>query len=178
MINNMRVTAVPNIHMAITRFCKPNEIAFFVDGDDEIISRKAFQIFNAVYQAKRPAIAYSISLEYWLEEDMVKDGWSLPYKEEEKANNSYREVAQKISHLRSFRVDLYLEIKENDLKNKEGEWFNSTYDEVICLPMLEMSCGNIEYIDEHLYFYAYGTGLNDRQVDDKLQYSIAQYVRK
>jgi hypothetical protein len=74
---------------------------------------------------------------------MVKDGWSLPYKEEEKANNSYREVAQKISHLRSFRVDLYLEIKEKDLKNKEGVWFNSTYDEVICLPMLEMSCGNI-----------------------------------
>jgi hypothetical protein len=63
------------------------------------------------------------------------------------------------------------------LKDEKGEWFTSTYDEVICLPMLEMSCGNIEFINEYLYLYSFGTGLNDRQVDEKLQYSIAQYVK-
>jgi hypothetical protein len=60
--NKKQVTAVPNIHMAITKHCKPNEIAFFVDGDDELVGQKVFQVFNAVYQKKNPAIAYSISL--------------------------------------------------------------------------------------------------------------------
>lgn len=43
--------------------------------------------------------------------------------------------------------------------------------------MLEMSCGNIEFINEYLYLYSYGTGLNDRMVDEKLQWNIAQYVK-
>lgn len=54
-----------------------------------------------------------------------------------------------------------------------NEWFTSTYDEVICLPMLEMSCGNIEFFEEYLYLYVYGTGFNDILVDNKLQRSIA-----
>ena len=90
----------------------------------------------------------------------------------------YRDVSQKISHLRSFRVDLYLKIKQKDLKFDDGRWFTSCYDEVICLPMLEMSCGNIEVIYEYLYLYVYGTGYNDRAVDEGLQYSIAMFVKK
>lgn len=141
--NKKQMTAVPNIHLAITKHCKPNEIGFFVDGDDELVGRKVFKVFNAIYQGKKPAVAYSISLEYWVYDNFIKDGWSKPYTDEEKTKNMYRDVPQKISHLRSFRIDLYLQIKERDLKDVNGEWFTSTYDEVICLPMLEMSCGNI-----------------------------------
>lgn len=60
--NTRKRTAVPNIHMSITKYCKPNEIGFFVDGDDEILGRNTFKMFNAIYQNKNPAIAYSISL--------------------------------------------------------------------------------------------------------------------
>jgi glycosyltransferase involved in cell wall biosynthesis len=175
--NKKQMTAVPNIHMAITKHCKPNEIGFFVDGDDELVGRKVFKVFNAIYQSKKAAVAYSISLEYWVYDNFIKDGWSKPYTDEEKTKNLYRDVPQKISHLRSFRIDLYMQIKERDLKDVNGEWFTSTYDEVICLPMLEMSCGNIEYIDDFFYLYVYGTGYNDRLVDSSLQWSIANYVK-
>lgn len=60
--NKKQMTAVPNIHMAITKHCKPNEVGFFVDGDDELVGRKVFKVFNAIYQSKKPAVAYSISL--------------------------------------------------------------------------------------------------------------------
>jgi hypothetical protein len=30
---------------------------------------------------------------------------------------------------------------------------------------------------EYLYLYSYGTGLNDRQVEEHLQWGIAQYVK-
>ncbi len=56
------MTAVPNIHMAIVKHCKSDQIGFFVDGDDELVGRKVFKVFNAIYQRKKPAIAYSISL--------------------------------------------------------------------------------------------------------------------
>ena len=45
------------------------------------------------------------------------------------------------------------------------------------MPMMEMSCGNIEVIHEYLYLYVYGTGYNDRAVDDVLQRSIAMTVK-
>lgn len=77
--NKKQMTAVPNIHLAITKHCKPNEIGFFVDGDDELVGRKVFKVFNAIYQRKKPAVAYSISLEYWVYDNFIKDGWSKPY---------------------------------------------------------------------------------------------------
>jgi hypothetical protein len=74
-------------------------------------------------------------------------GWSAPYTANEKKNNMYREVDQKISHLRSFKANLFLKIAEKDMKDDEGQWLRSTYDEVICLPILEMACGKVEYVD-------------------------------
>jgi hypothetical protein len=38
-----------------------------------------FKVFNAIYQSKNPAVAYSISLEYWVYDNFVKDGWAKPY---------------------------------------------------------------------------------------------------
>ena len=82
-------------------------------------------------------------------------------------------MPQRIAHLRSFKVKLFLNIKEADLKEHNGEWFKSTYDEVICLPILEMSCGRNVYVDEYFYLYNFGIGTNDLQVDGGLQKRIA-----
>lgn len=101
-------------------FCKSNEIGFYVDGDDELVGKMAFKIFNAVYQDKSPAVAYSIAFEWWIQDGFVKDNWSQEYTDIEKKNNMYRDVGQKISHLRSFRIDLYRQIKEKDLKFPNG----------------------------------------------------------
>ena len=56
-------------------------------------------------------------------------------------------------------------------------WLTSAYDEVICLPILEMSCGRIEYVEEFFYLYNVGIGTNDRVVDGDLQLRVAQYVK-
>ena len=54
------------------------------------------------------------------DDNFVKDGWSKVYTDEQKAGNLYRDVPQKISHLRSFRIDLYMLIKQRDLKDENG----------------------------------------------------------
>lgn len=48
---------------------------------------------------------------------------------------------------------------------------------MICLPILEMSCGRIVYVEEFFYLYNFGIGTNDLQVDPGLQKSIADYVK-
>jgi phospholipid N-methyltransferase len=107
----------------------------------------------------------------------VYRGWSQSYSDDDKKNNRYRDVIQKIAHLRSFKAKLFLKIKEADMKDAKGEWYTSTYDEVICLPMLEMSCGRIIYIEEFFYLYNFGLGTNDLQVDQGLQKRIADEVK-
>lgn len=40
-----------------------------------------------------------------------------------------------------------------------------------------MACDSIEYIDEYLYLYNYGTGNNDGETIHKVQIDSASYVR-
>ena len=50
------------------------------------------------------------------------------------------------------------------MKDANGQWLTATYDEVFLLPMLEMACDRVHYIDEYLYLYNTGTGNNDAEV--------------
>lgn len=46
------------------------------------------------------------------------------------------------------------------------------------LPILEMACDSIEYVDEFVYLYNYGTGENDGEIHHDLQSEAAVYVRQ
>lgn len=176
-VRERQMTAVPNIHLAVTKYCREDEIVVLVDGDDELLGREILRVFAAVYEKKDAAVVYSNHIKMQWHLGRVGTGWSLDYSEAEKRNNLYREVPQKISHLRSFKAALFLKIAEADLKDQSGEWLRSTYDEVICLPILEMSCGKIEYLEEYFYLYNFGTGSNDLMVDGDLQLEVANYVK-
>lgn len=62
-------------------------------------------------------MVYSNHLKLYWHENQVYKGWSEAYTAEEKAGNLYREVIQKISPLRSFKAKLFLQIREEDLKD-------------------------------------------------------------
>lgn len=88
--NKKQMNTVPNVHMAIKKYCQPKEIGFFVDGDDQLVGKNVFKVYNAIYQSKQPAIAYSLSLYYSALDNHVKDGISKPYTDQEKTKNMYR----------------------------------------------------------------------------------------
>jgi glycosyltransferase involved in cell wall biosynthesis len=175
--NEKRRTAVPNIHRAVTDHCGSEDIVVLVDGDDELLGRYSLKVFNHLYQKSGAGVVYSNHLQFYTHIKQVYRGWSMNYSDEEKKNNRYRDVPQRIAHLRSFKASLYRQIKEEDLKDEKGEWLTSTYDEVICLPILELSCGRIVYVEEFFYLYNFGIGTNDLQVDPGLQKNIADYVK-
>jgi hypothetical protein len=49
--------------------------------------------------------------------------------------------------MRTFLVSLFREIRVEDLRDREGNWVSTTYDEAFFIPMLEMACDSVEYID-------------------------------
>lgn len=171
------MTAVPNIHTAVTQHCDEEDIVLLVDGDDELLGTSPLKVFNHIYQKSKVDMVWSNHLQFYNHIRQVYRGWSYNYSDDEKRNNRYRDVPQKISHLRSFKAKLYRMIKEEDLKDKDGKWFTSTYDEVICLPILELTCGRNYYVEEFFYLYNFGIGTNDLQVDKNLQKSIADEVK-
>ena len=48
-VNKERSMAMPNLHWAAHKFCKPYEIFMIVDGDDELIGKQVFKHFNAIF---------------------------------------------------------------------------------------------------------------------------------
>jgi len=45
--------------MAIRTHCGKDDVALLVSGDDELLGRKVFKLLNAVYQSKKPGMAYT-----------------------------------------------------------------------------------------------------------------------
>ena len=58
-INQDNKKALHNIYEGIHNYCPDGEIVGLIDGDDSLVGRKVFQLFNAVYQSKRSAVVYS-----------------------------------------------------------------------------------------------------------------------
>ena len=48
-----------NLHWAAHNFCEPNDIMTIIDGDDFLIGKQVFKLFNAVYQSKDVWFVYS-----------------------------------------------------------------------------------------------------------------------
>lgn len=111
MKNTEHMTAVPNIHLAITKYCGKDDIAVLIDGDDEVLGRHPLKAFNHVYQKQNADVVYSNHIQFYRHTNNAHRGWSMSYSQAEKDQNRYRDVPQRIAHLRSFKVKLFLNIK-------------------------------------------------------------------
>jgi glycosyltransferase involved in cell wall biosynthesis len=80
--NKQRLTAVPNIYTAVTKHCHPDDIVTLVDGDDEILGRNAFKVFNHVYQKNNADVVYSNHLQFYTHTFQVFRGWSMSYSDD------------------------------------------------------------------------------------------------
>lgn len=64
------------------------------------------------------------------------------------------------------------------MKTSEGEFYKVIYDLVIFFPLMELSCGRVDKIDDEFhYLYNMGTGLNDYDRGDDLVAKSENIVR-
>ena len=70
--NDRRATALPNIYFATINHCSSSSIVLTVDGDDELINRNTFQLFNWGYQTMKLGVLYTNHIEYIQTERIIK----------------------------------------------------------------------------------------------------------
>ena len=57
--NSQQMKAMHNLRVAANTYCQPQDIFIVVDGDDELIGRQVFKLFNAMFQSTGAWFVYS-----------------------------------------------------------------------------------------------------------------------
>lgn len=135
-----------------TEMSQEKSIIITLDGDDWFSHENVLQRVNAEYEKTGCWMTYGT-----YEEFPYRDvRWH--YKEyplEVRKNKTFRQHVWLGSHLRTFRRELFLKIKEEDMKDpKTGDYVSNSPDISFQFPMLEM-CGvnKSRYIPDILYVY-------------------------
>lgn len=84
--NPVRMRALNNIRSAAIKHCKPEEIMMIIDGDDQLVGKQVFKLFNAVFQKEKAWFVYSNFIDF-----MSRTvGYSRPFPDITFATQSYR----------------------------------------------------------------------------------------
>jgi glycosyltransferase involved in cell wall biosynthesis len=169
--NEIRKTALENLHNAIVNHCGPDDIVALVDGDDWLPNKKVLSYIDDFYTQNDCWIMYGQAS--WTD---GRRGFASAYSEQEFSD--IRKSPFRVSHLRTFRAGLYHKIAEQDpkfecMKDAAGEFYKMTYDVAIMFPLLEMAGFNYtKFNDTILYTYNRSNPISDDRVNQQLQWSI------
>lgn len=169
--NNIRKTALENLHNTIIHNCEKEDIVVLVDGDDWLPNKKVLSYINDFYNQNDCWIMYGQAS--WTD---GRRGFASAYSIEEFSN--IRKSPFRVSHLRTFRAGLYHKIAEQDplfscLKDSNNTFYKMTYDVAIMFPLLEMAGSEkVKFNDTILYTYNRSNPISDDRVNQKLQWDI------
>lgn len=173
--NEIRKTALENLHNTIMEHCKSDEIVVILDSDDWFPNKKVLQYIDEQYKAHDCWISYGQAS--WTD---GRRGFASEYLEQEFSN--IRKAPFRVSHLRTFRAGLYHSMIHQDpnfsgLKDKNGEFYKSSYDTAMMFPLLEMAGKERTlFNDTILYIYNRDNPISDDKVDQQLQWRVHQEV--
>lgn len=86
-----------------------------MNGGDEILGSNVFGLLNAIYRLRQAPIVYTNHFYGSMQIKKLFKGNSVAYLPESKPNQ-YRSIKQKIGPLRTFKVNLFLQVKAVDLQ--------------------------------------------------------------
>jgi len=131
----------------------PSDVVVLLDGDDWFPSNYVLSRLNEYYNNTEIWMTYGSFVRY-------PDGHigqeSSEYPKDIIQKNSFRSDTWRASHLKTFRNFLWQNIKKEDLKDEDGNFFETAYDQAIMLPLLEMSGDHSKYLEDVLCVYNVG----------------------
>jgi glycosyltransferase involved in cell wall biosynthesis len=147
-----------------------DEVLIEVDGDDWLPDINVFKRINEVYSNKNVWIANG-SFKY----SNGQLGFSSPQKEFSNLRNS-RFTA---SHIRTWRAFLWRNIKEEDLKDDNGDYWQWSGDLCFMFPMLEMAGEeHYRFMNNVNYIYNAENPINEHKVDMSMVQNHAERIRR
>lgn len=146
-----------------------DEIIVEVDGDDWLPDSKVFDRINEIYSDKNIWITNG-SFRY-------SDG-QFGFSSKQKIDENLRKGRMTCSHIRTWRAFLWRNIKEEDLKDENGNYWQWSGDLCFMFPMLEMA-GEEHYafLNEINYIYNAENPINEHKVDINMVNNHASRIR-
>ena len=171
--NSRRLGALNNINKLLSlNVEEPSKtINILVDGDDYLYSGDVLDILYEKYINTNCLITYGSHLS-------SKGIQGKRYPRLIRNLNLYRKYFWYASHLKTFRHDLWLSINQNDLLDKNGQYFPCASDLAIMFPMLEMAGNRQQYVKDILYVYNEFNPISNHNIRRKEQISAANQIRR
>lgn len=170
--NETNKRALHNIVKSVEK-SKPDSIILTLDGDDWLPHPQVLSTLNEIYSNPDVWItsgSYIDNSNGLVSSPVIKEGfWE----------NNIRHLIWTISHLRTFRRELFLSINQEDLKDKDNEFYKFTFDQAMMFPMVEMSGPkHFHAIDEVLYVYNRNNPNSVDRIHRHEQLRIEQDIRR
>jgi glycosyltransferase involved in cell wall biosynthesis len=146
-----------------------NEIVVEIDGDDWLPNSKVFSNINKTYEDNN----------IWITNGSFRyASGPIGFSSNQINFNNLRNDRFTASHLRTWRVFLWRNIKDADHKDSDGNYLKVNADLAYMLPMLEMAGPeHYKFISDINLIYNDENPLNDHKVDMRLVNSLANEIR-
>ena len=152
----------------------PECVMMVVDGDDFLFSESSLSIVDAAYQ-QNPGLLLTYG--NWIGHPYGDRSNCRPYPREVIVSSDYRTNDFWASHLRTFKSKLWYSIKDEDLRDESGKYFEAGWDVAFMIPMLEMAQERHMYIPYVLYCYNKENPISDFRVHARSQSSAVEVVK-
>ena len=149
--------------------CEPSDIVCRLDGDDWLCDTDALSIINHRYETMKVDVLWTAHR--WSFSNHNISG-PLP-----KDANPY-EHNWVSSHLKTFRKRIIENVKDENFRGEDNEYFKRIGDQTLYLPVLHQAAGNWHYEPIVAYHYTVDLSPKTFQSDDaKFQKAEAEYLR-
>jgi glycosyltransferase involved in cell wall biosynthesis len=151
----------------------PESVLVQLDGDDWLYGPVVFQIIRNAYERSGCWMTWGNYAEW----PTGAPGMARAIPGEWHADSSYRSKPWVMSHLRTFKSHLWSSIKDEDLRDCDGNYFDVTWDLAHMFPMVEMAGERSCFIPYVLYCYNRNNPLSDDRIYRERQLRFESEIR-
>lgn len=173
LIKNTKKMYQPGNYFQISKLDIPDDsIVVTLDGDDWFSDRDVLTRVNSYYSDEKIKMSFGQFVSY--------DGnyFSRGFTQKPQSLFHIRQMPWTTSHLRTFKMDLFRLIREEDLIAPTGNYWEVTGDQAIIFPMIEMcSDDRIVFTEDINMVYNNSNPINDHKVNLDRQTNYSNILR-
>jgi glycosyltransferase involved in cell wall biosynthesis len=139
--------------------CDDDDVIVVLDGDDWLANDSALETLHKVYVENDVYLTWGQCERYPAGNPPMKYAQAIP--EMVIKQKLFRNIPFVFWHLATFKYYLWRNIRDEDLRDINGEYFRYYKDKATLYPMLEMAGDKIKFISETLAIYNLENPLND-----------------
>jgi glycosyltransferase involved in cell wall biosynthesis len=175
-LNEKQMWALPNIIKSI-ELLKPSDedILVTLDADDWFAGADTLSIIRSYYD-KFPETL--ITHGSWKGHPDPNCNTNCVAYTKDEFDRGIRQVAWKGTHARTMKYKVWKHIKDEDLRNENGEYFRSAWDLAFMWPAMEMAgFERVKFISQKIYVYNRETPHNDEKLRSPEQQAFHKYLQ-